>query len=193
MPTISPLPRTSPTILNLFVQSAVCAKMYSPIFRAFSIMPSSSRSIVASDSLRAGDNVRLDARVFERPPLSGASHAGLHFIHDQHDSVLAANPLQFLQKEFRRRHVAAFALNRLNNYSRNFRRIKKPLENLVLQRLQNFRATSLRRMPERAAISIRIGNMLHAAQQLAKSLALRGFRGRQRQRTHRPPVKTSIK
>ncbi len=37
-----------------------------------------------------------------RPPLSGAAHAALHFVGDEHDAVLAANALQLLQEEVRR-------------------------------------------------------------------------------------------
>src|SRR5580692_8985837 len=108
----------------------------------------------AGNSLGAADDVRLDSGELMCPPLSGAAHAGLHFVGDEHDSVLAANPLQFLQKEVRRNDVPAFALNWLDDYSRDFLRIKEPLENLLFELLENFRAASLRGMAVRATIGI---------------------------------------
>ena len=38
--------------------------------------------------------------MFERPPFAGAAHAGLHFVANQHDAVLAADAAQFLQEKF---------------------------------------------------------------------------------------------
>src|SRR5215469_14754909 len=87
----------------------------------------------AGNSLRAGDDVRLDSGVLARPHLAGTPHAGLHLVHDEHNSVAAANALQFLQKELGRRHVAALALDWLDDDARNFTGIEHTLEELVLE------------------------------------------------------------
>src|SRR5215471_13894030 len=131
--------------------------------------------------------------MFERPHFSGSSHAGLHFIHDQHDSVLTADALQFLQEELRRWDITALTLNRFDDDSRHFRWIEQAFENLFLERLQDFCAARLRRMTECAAIRVRIRNVLYTAEQRAKSLALCRLRCRQRQRTHRASVEAAVK
>src|SRR5882724_8109333 len=46
--------------------------------------------------LRGAQDVRLDTGMFVGPPLSGASHARLHFVNDEHDPVTVADALQFL-------------------------------------------------------------------------------------------------
>src|SRR5436190_1053531 len=134
----------------------------------------------AGNALRAAQNIRLDARIFVRPHFSRAAHAGLHFIADQHDSVLPADALQFLQEKFRRGNVAAFALNRLDDDSGNFRRVEEPLENLIFELLQDFFAAGFRPVSVRAPICVWIRNMLNAAKQRAKIFALRRLRRRQR-------------
>src|SRR5262249_44220958 len=82
----------------------------------------------ARDSLRAGDDVRLDSCVLVGPPFASAAHARLHFVDDEHDSMLAANRLKLLQKELRRGHVTAFALNRLDDDPSHILGIKTSLE-----------------------------------------------------------------
>ena len=54
------------------------------------------------NALGGADDIRLDAKVFDRPPLAGAAHAGLDFVGDQQDAVPVA---QFAQgrEETRRR------------------------------------------------------------------------------------------
>src|SRR6267143_1696224 len=201
MPIINPRPRTSPTILKFFVQSAKRPKRYSPMRRAFSLYSLSIRSMVASaaarhtagNALRRAKNVRLDSRVFASPPLSGAAHARLHFVHDEHDAVLPADALQFLQKELWCGHIAAFALNGLDDDARNVLGIEQPLENLPFELFENLRAASLRGVAVRAAIRVRIRDVLDAAEQGAESLALRRFRRWQRERAHRAPVEAAVK
>src|SRR6266436_1050852 len=47
----------------------------------------------AGNTLRGTKNVRFDSGMFTGPPLPRSSHARLHFVHDEHDSVLAADAL----------------------------------------------------------------------------------------------------
>src|SRR6202011_3460215 len=86
-----------------------------------------------------------------------------------------------------------FAWNGLDNIPRHFLGIKKPLENLPFQLLQNFRAASLGGVAMRAAVRVWIRDVLYATQQRSKSLALGGFRSRQRKRPHAAPEKAPIK
>src|SRR5207253_9722331 len=127
------------------------------------------------------------------PPLSGAAHSRLHFVHDEHDSVLAADPLQFLQEELGRRHVSTFALNGLDDDARDVFGIEQPLENLSFKLLEYLRAAGLRSVAVRAAISVRVGNVLDSAEQRAKSFALRRFRCRLRERAHGPAMEAAVK
>src|SRR5580692_10835508 len=76
-------------------------------------------------------NVWLDPCVLAGPPFSGPAHAALHFVADEKDSVLPADPLQ-LDKEFLRRgNVSALALNRLDKNRGHFLRIGQTLENFT--------------------------------------------------------------
>ncbi len=107
------------------------------------------------------------------PPLPGTSHARLHFVHDEHDSLLAADTLQFLEKEPRCGHISAFALNRLNDDACNVFGIEQPFEYLSFKLFENFRTAGLRGMRVRAAVSVRIWDVLDSTEQRPESLALR--------------------
>src|SRR5580704_7739014 len=110
-----------------------------------------------------------------RPPFSGAAHAGLHFVGDEHDAVLAANALQLLQKEVWCNDIAAFALNRLDDDAGDFLGIKEPLENLLLEQFENFRAAGFRSVAVSTAIGVREWNVFDAREQGTETLALGGF------------------
>src|SRR5712691_3193990 len=127
----------------------------------------------AGNTLRGTKNVRFDSGVVTGPPLPGAPHARLHFVHDEHDAVLAADTLQFLEEELRRGYVPPFALDGLDDDTCNVFGIEQTLENLPFKLLENFRAASLCGVAARAAISIRIRNVFDAAEQCAESFALR--------------------
>src|SRR6202030_1341963 len=97
----------------------------------------------AGDALGGTKNVRFDPGVFTGPPLPRASYSRLHFVHDKHDSVLPADPLQFLQEKLRRGHISAFSLNRLDDDTRDILGIEQALENLRFELFENFRAAGL--------------------------------------------------
>src|SRR5208283_3539885 len=146
----------------------------------------------AAETLRRQHNVRRNPGVIVSPHFSGTPHAGLHLVEDQHDSVLVANALKFLQEKRRRRDEAAFALNRLYDNRRNLFRREQPLEDLLLEQFDDLSATGFLGVAERAAVGVGEGNVLHAAKQSAEILALRTFRGRKRKRAERAPVEAAI-
>src|SRR5260370_6647686 len=94
----------------------------------------------AGDALGAAEDVGLDAGVLRGPPLPGAPHTGLYFVDDQHNAVLAANALQLLQEEFLRSDVATFALDWLDYDGGDFLGIEEALEDLTLERFEDFGA-----------------------------------------------------
>ena len=83
------------------------------------------------NALGAANDVRMHAGVLDRPPLAGAAHAGLHFVHHQQDAVLVANAAQFLHEDGRSDNVSAFALDWLHENCRDFFRRERRLEQLV--------------------------------------------------------------
>src|SRR5271163_4404262 len=85
------------------------------------------------DTLRSANNVWLDAGVIASPPLTGASHAGLDFIGDKQDAVLAADALQALQEFGGRGQIAALTLNRLDENSGDFFGIHATAEELAFE------------------------------------------------------------
>src|SRR5262249_16771818 len=68
----------------------------------------------AGERLGERHRIRLDFPVLTRVPLARASHAGLHFIEDQHELVLVGQFPQARQVVFGRNVDAALALNRLH-------------------------------------------------------------------------------
>src|SRR6266581_8002153 len=127
------------------------------------------------------------------PPLPRASHSRLHFVHDEHDSVLPANPLQLLQEELWGWHVSAFALNRLDNDARDVLGIEQPLENLPFELFEDFGTAGLCGVAVRAAIRIRVRDVLDPTEQRAESLALRRFRCGERKSAHRAAMEAAVK
>src|SRR5690242_8720751 len=63
----------------------------------------------AAEGLRRGDQIGLDTEMFGGKPLAGAGEAGLHFVGDKENALLAANVLQQLEVIARRNNEAAFA------------------------------------------------------------------------------------
>src|SRR5689334_9842211 len=73
-----------------------------------------------SNSLCGCDDIRLHAKVLDRPPLSCATHSALDFVGDQHDSVFVAELAKRWEEPIRWDEISAFALYRFDQYTRNF-------------------------------------------------------------------------
>src|SRR5713226_4395625 len=65
----------------------------------------------AAERFRHSDQIRLDAEMFGGEPFAGAGEAGLDFVGDEEDAVLAADVLQQLEIAGRGNDEAAFAEN----------------------------------------------------------------------------------
>src|SRR5439155_709266 len=70
----------------------------------------------AAEGFRRGDQIGLDTEMFGGKPFAGAGEAGLHFVDDEEDAVLAASILQQPEVVARRNDEAAFAEDRLGDY-----------------------------------------------------------------------------
>ncbi len=103
-----------------------------------------------------------------------------------------ADALQFLQEKCRCGNEPAFTLNWLDDDGRDFLGCEEPLEHLLFEEFQDFRAASFRRVAVRAAVCVGKWNMLHAAKERPKILALRILGSRQRERAKRAAVKASV-
>src|SRR5712691_5839646 len=69
-----------------------------------------------AQGFRHGDQIRLNAEMFGGEPFAGASEAGLHFVGDEENAVVAADVLQQLEVAGRRNDEAAFAENGLGDH-----------------------------------------------------------------------------
>ncbi len=136
MPIMRPRPRTSPTI---GVHDAAARD-------------EGAERHAAGDAFGAAKNVWFDAGVVGGPPLAGAPHSGLHFVDHEHNAVLAADALEFLQEEFWRGNVAAFALDGLDDDGGDFLGIEEALEDLALKRFEDFSAASFGSVTVLAAV-----------------------------------------
>src|SRR5439155_16320127 len=130
-----------------------------PAHHAFSCDDCAERH-AARDALGRAKNVRLDSGVLTGSRLSCAAHSRLHFVHDEHDSVLAADPLQFMEEELGRRNISTFALNGLDDDARDVFGIEQPFEDLPFELFENFRTTGFRSVAVWATISVGVGNVL---------------------------------
>src|SRR6266581_4117330 len=74
--------------------------------------------VAAAQRLCESDNVRLQIPMLEAEHFTGAAKSGLHFIRDQQCPIFTAKLLR-ANKEIGLRRFAAFALDRLNDKSRN--------------------------------------------------------------------------
>ncbi len=72
------------------------------------------------NALRRGDDIRLDPKILNRPPLAGAAHPRLHFIGNQQNAVLVAKLAQRREEARRRHNVTTLTLDRFNQDARNF-------------------------------------------------------------------------
>src|SRR6266851_7930787 len=126
------------------------------------------------------------------PPFPRASHAALHFVAHEKNSMLPANALQ-LDKEFLwRGNVSAFALDRFDENRSHLFWIDQALEDFTLQKRRRFDACAGRGIAVRAAIRIRIGNVKHTGQKSAEPFALHGLGCGKRKRAERAPVKAAM-
>src|SRR5262249_11301136 len=130
--------------------------------------------------LCGAQDVRLDAGVIRRPPFSRASHAGLDFISDQQNAVLAAEFLEPAQKFRWSDDIAAFALNRLNENRGDFLGIDDTLEEFSFNMREGVSCGVLRANSVGATIGIGVGSVENAAEQRTKMMALNGLAGGER-------------
>src|SRR6266550_2287280 len=70
----------------------------------------------SAEGLGHGDQIRRDAEMFGSEPFAGAGEAGLHFVGDEENAVLATDALQQLEIAGRRNDEAAFAENGLGDH-----------------------------------------------------------------------------
>ena len=133
-----------------------------------------------------------DASVIHGPPFAGAAHAGLHFVRDEQDAVLAAKALERLQEFGWRGKIAALALNRLDEDCSDFLRIDEALEELLFDARERIGGGVLGAAAGDAAIGVRIRSLKDAGEQRAESLALHGLAGGERERAHRAAVEAAV-
>ena len=68
-----------------------------------------------AEALRRSNDVWLNAKVFNRPHLSGSTGARLHLVNNDGDAVLVGDRLQSWEEVLVGNDVAALALDRLHN------------------------------------------------------------------------------
>ena len=113
--------------------------------------------------LARADNVGLNAGVLDRPPLSSAAYARLHFIRDQQNAVPIANLAQLLHEDRRSHNITAFALDRLDEDRRHFLRRKRRLKHSVFDKARALESKRLRVLWRNAGtIQIGIAHVRHA-------------------------------
>ena len=86
----------------------------------FGLADDNAQRHAGSNALRHANDVRLNTGVLDRPPFPRTANARLHFIRNQQDAVLIADPSQFLHEDGWRNHVSAFALDGLDENRRHF-------------------------------------------------------------------------
>ena len=123
----------------------------------------------AAQRLGDGDQVGLDPAGLIGPQRACPSHTTLDLVADQQRVVLVTDRAQSLQKDVRRRMDAPLALYSLDEHTAGL-----DLGDQIARGLQVVK-----------------GRKVHAGHQGPKGLLVFGL-GRERQRTHRPPVKRML-
>ena len=141
------------------------------------------------DALGGGDDIRLDVKVLDGPPLAGAAHAALDLVGDEQDVVLVAQFAQGGEEPGGRDDVAAFALDGLDQDAGHFIGREDVTEDLVLDVADDRLAVILAGLPvQDGTIGIGEGGMDHAIHERIKAAVVGGFAGGEGHRAHGAPV-----
>ena len=142
----------------------------------------------AAQRLRAHQQVRLDAQLFAGEERARAPEARLHFVGDEHDSMLSADLLQHPEELPGRRDEAPFAEHRLDDDRGHRFRRHHALEG-VLQVLRAGRRAPGILQAIGAAVAIGVGNPVDVAGERLEPRLVRMRLAGQRHGQQRPPVK----
>ena len=143
----------------------------------------------AAKAFRQRHDVRDDADVVRCKHLTGAPDTGLHLVKDQHDTMPVTQLAQTLQKSTRRNDVAAFTLHRLDQNAGHFLRRHVAREQHLFDVMQH-RITLIIAGEDRAIV-VRIRHVRDARHRREESRLLRVLARRERETSHRAPVKSA--
>ncbi|KPW18160.1 Uncharacterized protein ALO91_05860 [Pseudomonas syringae pv. aceris] len=131
----------------------------------------------AADRLGHDDDVGFDPRMFEGKHLAGTAKAGLHFIQNQQNAVLARDFANLAQPCCRCRIDTALALHRFQNHRRRQRHtafhVLDELGEVVTQRF----GPGLAANAQRATIFMGIRQELHTGHQISDGVFWRSVAG----------------
>src|SRR5208282_371626 len=122
----------------------------------------------AAERFRRRDEIRFDTEMLGSKPFAGAREAGLDFVGNEENAVLAANILEKLEVIVRRNNEAAFAENGFDDQGSDGFRRNGALER-VFEMMREFRG----RRPGSIAIWIGKGNAVDIAGERLKARFIR--------------------
>src|SRR5215469_16173782 len=135
-------------------------------------------------------HIRNGVEMLRRPHLSGAPHAGLHFIENQQNTILAGNPRQFVEELSRWNDVAAFSLHGLQHNGGGLFGGRDGLEQ-VLHIPHAFDRAVFRLFADWAAVAVWIWRMYDPGHQRSEARTLDGLARGKGKRAERTAVKRS--
>ena len=147
----------------------------------------------ARNTFGGGEDVGRDAEMFGRPHPAGSSHAGLHFIEDQQNSVTLRETGELFEEIPGRNYVATFALDRLNDDSRYFVGGKDGAEQVLFDDANASGGVIFGSDALGTTVGIGIFDVEDAGNERTESFALDDFTAGERQRSERATVKCAAK
>src|SRR5438270_6778330 len=134
----------------------------------------------------------MHARVLNRPPFPGTSHAGLHFVSNQQNAMLVANAPQLLQELGGCDDVSALTLHSFDKDRGNLFGWHGCGEHALFEITRTIDRILACVAPLRPAVQVWIWNVCDARNQRGKAPALLRLRSSQRQRAHGAPVERAL-
>ncbi len=147
----------------------------------------------AGNAFGRAKDIGLDAPMLAGKHFSGPAEAGLNFVGNQENAVVSAKLLEHRQIFRRRHHIAAFALNRLDENRRHLFRPNLVTKKGVLDHAHALDAAGAVREMVGTTMAKAIGNMMDAGNQRPEMGAVRGAASGERQRAERPAVESAMK
>ena len=145
------------------------------------------------DPLRNRHHVRLDAGELDREHLAGSPHPRLYFVDDEQDAMPSGQLSQALEKLVGRDHVAALALNRLDDNRRHLIGRDEMREQLMLDVIDAHRRAVLGRRTRRRPVTVREWRVVDPRHQRPEPATLDRLARRQRERSHAAAVESAEK
>ena len=144
------------------------------------------------DALGGADDIRLNAKVFDRPPFARAANTRLDFIGDQQDAIFVAQLAQGREESGRWNDITTFPLDRFHQNAGYFLARDNLAEDFFFDIADDrFAIIFTGQDDQHGPVRIGEGCMDNPIHQGAKTFVVAGFAGSECDSAHGAPMKTA--